>query len=510
MIDYSSYNPNIFNRIIIQCAEWTSFVPGSQAVWKYVLDSHQDDPFRVLMEIILIFFALHYVMSKSYKVNDKEKVKLTEKEIDELVADWQPEPLVSGELSEWDRLELDSSKVFSGPTGAKQTTKEGKVLLNAASANFLGLNNNDQVREKAVEVLREYGVGTCGPCGFYGTIDKHMDLEKNLSTFLGYQESILYSHGFSTVSSVIPCFCKRGDLIICDENVNFAIQKGVQISRSSVKYFKHNDMKDLERILKEVETEDLKTKRLPPRRFIIVEGLYQNSGDIAPMPTLIEFKKKYKYRLLSDESYSFGVLGANGRGSAEHFNLKTTDIDVYVATLSNALSAAGGFCASTPEIIERQRLAGAAYVFSASMPAILTHTAIESLNMLEQNPALLSNLRSNIRAAKSILNTIPHYDFTVSSHTEHSPIIHLAFSKEISSKVTLFQNATILQEIVDECFKEGVLITRSKYHPTQERRQWPPSIRFALTAGLSVKESERCASVVKSSTQKVLNQHKLL
>lgn len=115
-----------------------------------------------------------------------------------------------------------------------------------ASFNFLGLLNNEEIKESALTALRKYGVGSCGPPGFYGTLDVHIELEKSIADFLNVDSSIIYSQGFSCISSAIPAFAKRGDYVVVDDACGLAIKKGVEISRSNAFYFKHNDMKDLE------------------------------------------------------------------------------------------------------------------------------------------------------------------------------------------------------------------------------------------------------------------------
>jgi 7-keto-8-aminopelargonate synthetase-like enzyme len=141
------------------------------------------------------------------------------------------------------------------------------------------------LKEHAVSVLRTYGVGPCGPPGFYGTLDVHMTTEANISAHLGLPACIVYAQAFSTISSVIPAFSKRGDIIVADESVNYAIRKGLQISRSTVFWYRHNDMAHLEEVLKKV-VKDQARKPLT-RRFIVSEGLFENVGDISDLPSLV-------------------------------------------------------------------------------------------------------------------------------------------------------------------------------------------------------------------------------
>jgi serine palmitoyltransferase len=161
----------------------------------------------------------------------------------------------------------------------------------------------------------------------------HIELEERLAQFLGTEEAIIYSYGFATIASAIPAYAKRGDVIFCDQGVSFPTQKGLQASRSVLKWFKHNDMNDLERLLKEQEKEDQRNpaRAAKTRRFLVVEGLYPNYGDICPLPRLVELKHRYKVRIFLEETASFGVLGASGKGVTEHFGVPVSEIDqVYM------------------------------------------------------------------------------------------------------------------------------------------------------------------------------------
>ncbi|KAK3727859.1 hypothetical protein QZH41_001638 [Actinostola sp. cb2023] len=280
------------------------------------------------------------------------------KEEEELIDEWQPEPLVP-EQPEYSPDVLES-KVVSGKPGHKLTI-DGKDCLNLATFNFLGFVGNEQIEHAAIQTLHKYGVGSCGPRGFYGTIDVHLHLEDKLAQFMHTEEAILYSYGFSTVASAVPAYSKRGDVIFCDKGVCFAIQKGVEASRSRVMWFEHNDMDDLEKLLKEQQEKDRKIpkKAKVTRRFLVVESLYINHGTIAPLPKLVELKKKYKVRLFVDESCSFGVLGSTGRGITEHFNIPVTDIDLISVSMENSLATIGGFCCGTSFVVDHQRLSGA-------------------------------------------------------------------------------------------------------------------------------------------------------
>ncbi|KAF9113561.1 serine palmitoyltransferase component [Mortierella sp. AM989] len=501
-----------FNATFSTVARGIQAVPGSGIVLDYIKNSYQNDPFRVVLELGLAIYAVKYMLSKKYRI-DQSNVQLTEKEIDELVAEWQPEPLVQP-LSDIQRMELEKNQVIVGHQGPKpKMLSTGKNLLNFASANYLGYISNEDIKKTAVDILHKYGVGSCGPPGFYGTLDVHIDLEKDIARYLGTESAIIYAQGFSTVSSVIAAFSKRGDIIVADEGCNFAILKGTQISRSIIKWYKHNDMNDLERVLESIRVESLAHKKRPlTRRFIITEGLFQNYGDIAPLDKIMELKHKYKYRVILDESNSFGLLGKTGRGLTEVFNISPKDVDMIVGSMANTLSAAGGFCAGAKEVVDHQRLSGQAFVFSASIPAMLAVCASEAIKILgtPQGEKLLKDLQDNATTFSSIILSAPQWIELTSA--AGSPILHLRFPQTALATARILTRdgeKLLLQEIVDEAAtKDGLLITRAKYVEHQELHLPRPSIRISICATHTKKEVEKAAQGIKAAFGRALSRRK--
>ncbi|KAG0305636.1 serine palmitoyltransferase component, partial [Dissophora globulifera] len=362
---------------------------------------------------------------------------------------------------------------------------------------------------KAIETLHNYGVGSCGPPGFYGTLDVHINLEKDIARFLGTESAIIYAQAFSTISSVIAAFSKRGDIIVVDDGCNFAVQKGTQISRSNIKWFKHNDMEDLERILQSIQKETTSKKRPLTRRFIVTEGLFQNYGDIAPLDKIMELKHKYKYRVILDESCSFGVMGKTGRGLTEVYNIPPKDVDMIIGSMANTLASAGGFCAGSKEVVDHQRLSGQAFVFSASIPAMLTVCASEAIKILEdgQGEELLKDLHGNAAAFRKVILSAPKAIEVTSD--AGSPFLHLRFPETVLAAAgvkTIDDEKVLLQAVVDEvAIKDNVLITRAKYIDRQEMFLPRPSIRISLCASHSRKDVEKAAQGVKAAFTKVIS-----
>ncbi|KAG5520077.1 hypothetical protein PMAC_001153 [Pneumocystis sp. 'macacae'] len=483
-------------------------IPGYPVISRYIKSSYQNDPVRSVIELLLIFFIIRYIFSTRYSPEKNNYVKLSEKEIDDLVDEWIPENLVS-DLTEIEKLEIEKIPVIIGSTGSKirLTSFPTRTIINLSSYNFLNFISSELLQKKAIEALRKYGVGACGPPGFYGTQDVHMVLEQMLANFLGTESAILYSQTYSTISSVIPAFSKRGDILVVDRGVNFAIQKGIQISRSTIRWFDHNDFSSLENVLEDIRIDQMMSHRPLARRFIIVEGLSETFGDICNLAKIIELKKKYKYRLILDESWSFGTLGKSGRGVTEYYGCDPQDVDILVGSLSTCLCSGGGFCAGTVEIVDHQRITGASYVFSAALPASLAVIASQAILMLQQPSSTdyFTALRKNSNIFRSIIEMNEFID--ISSHKD-SPIIIFRIKNEFLEKYAWSFEETegVLQEIVDECLNNGVLIMRVKKINSQEIWKFVPSIRICINIGLSKKEIEKSAIIVKSMISKLLSQ----
>lgn len=428
--------------------------------------------------------------------------------------EWQPEPLVPP-LSKYDKFNMNKTPVIMGAQSAKSKVEGySKPLMNLATTNYLNLLAADRIREKAIATLRGYGVGSCGPPGFYGTIDVHMDLERDISQFLGTEQAIIYAQGFSTISSVIPAFSKRGDILVCDDGVCFAIQKGIQISRSIIRWFKHNDMQDLERVLEEIRLDDLTHNKRLTRRFIVSEGLSENMGDIAPLDKLVALKKRFKYRLVLDESQSFGVLGSRGAGLTDYFGISATEVDMIVGSMANALCSSGGFCAGSEEIVDHQRLSGLAYCFSASIPAMLAVASSEAIQIIKNNPQDLQELAERVKAFRQVLHhkSLEGLIELFSAEVENpAPFFHVGVKPDFlqshldddETSVSREDEEYLLQDVVDECAQHGVLVTRAKYVVDQERNCPRPSIKISVTIGLTRKENEKAAGIVKNAIIKI-------
>lgn len=276
-----------------------------------------------------------------------------------------------------------------------------------------------------------------------------MKTEADIAAYLGTEGCIVYAQSFSTISSVIPSFCKRGDVIIADREVNYPIRKGLEVSRSNIRWYNHNDMDDLERVMQAVVKEQAKAKKLT-RRFVVTEGLFELTGDEIDLPRLVELKEKYKFRVILDETWSFGVLGRTGRGITEAQNVDPQAVDMIVGSLAGALCAGGGFCAGPKDVVEHQRITSSSYTFSAALPAMLAVTASEALNLLQSNPDILTQCRENIKAMRAQLD--PRSDWVVCTSSSDNPIMLLALKPDVvkARKLELEDQERILLDCVEE------------------------------------------------------------
>ncbi|KAK9474701.1 pyridoxal phosphate-dependent transferase [Dipodascopsis tothii] len=475
-------------------------LPGSAIIIRYVKSSYQHDPVRSALELCLFLFALRYFFASKYSFSKKDFVKLTDGEIDELVDDWNPEPLVE-ELTPEEEVDIEKVPVIVGAAGPKVKLASGKSAFNLASYDVLNMSAVESVKDVAAKTIYSNGVGACGPTGFYGYQDKHITLEQDIARFLGTESSIVYAQAFNTIQSVIPSFCKRGDIIVADKRVTMAIQKGIQISRSTVRWFEHNDMEDLERVLQKVVKDFAGVKPLT-RRIIITEGIFESEGDMADLPRIIELKHKYKFRVILEESCSVGVVGKHGRGLCEHFNIPPTEVDMIVGSLANGFGAGGGYCASHAFAVEHQRISSAANTFSAALPAYLAASASEAIAVMESQPDRFVQLGNNVRVLRGILD---RSTYMYSTSSPDSPFVTLRVRPDVLASRRIDDLEHTLQDIVDECLANGVLVTRLKYVASQEVFPPVPAIKIAVSGALSKKEIEKAGSVIKAAATKVLS-----
>lgn len=466
---------------------------GSPLIIDEIFDIFKEAPgYALFIEVSLLVVVISLFFIKTRTPNAR---KYTKEEEEQILAQYTPEPLVS--LVPEDHVSL-SPRVVNGRVG-KRINVDGVDCLNLATHNYLGLLEDKQIEEASIKSLRKYGVGSCGPRGFYGTVDVHLELEERLAKFTNTEDAVVYSYAFSTIASAIAAYSKRKDICYVDEEVNFAIQKGLDASRSKVVYFKHNDMKDLETKLMEQEKEDKRNpkKAASTRKFLIAEAIYINTGEMCPLDKLVELRKKYKLRFFLDESLSFGVLGKRGTGLVEHMNVDRTEIDLISAGLEWAVGSIGGFCVGSNFIVDHQRLSGSGYCFSASLPPLLAQACITALDRFQSNPEMFEELRTVNQELQMKLETLTK--LSVRAHPL-SPVKHLYLTEAKSREV----ETQLLEEIVKECQSQGLCLVVSQYLEDKERKCPRPSIRVTANRLLTNSDIAEAVKTIEKVSLQIL------
>ena len=257
-----------------------------------------------------------------------------------------------------------------------------KVLMFGSNA-YTGLTYDDRIIDAACKALHKYGSGCAGSRFLNGTLDLHVQLEKELSEFVGKEESPCFSTGFTVNAGVIACLTNREDYIICDDRDHASIVDGRRLSFSTSLKYKHNDMEDLERKLQSCREDAVK--------LIVVDGVFSMEGDLANLPEIIRLKHKYNATVMVDEAHGIGVFGRDGRGVCDHFGL-TDEVDLIMGTFSKSLASIGGFIAADKTIINYLRHTTRTYIFSASNTPAATAAALEALHIIQKEPERIKHL----------------------------------------------------------------------------------------------------------------------
>ncbi|ODV60498.1 serine C-palmitoyltransferase LCB2 [Ascoidea rubescens DSM 1968] len=282
-----------------------------------------------------------------------------------------------------DRYSSNYNKTF-------QYTNETTTCLNLSSYNYLGFaQSQGQCTDFSLEALNAYGTGSGGPRNQIGSTDLHQKCEAIVADFVGKEDAILFSMGYATNANLFTSLLNPNCLVLSDELNHASIRFGVRLSGATVKTFKHNDMKDLENIIREqISQGQPKIHRPWKKILIVVEGIYSMEGTMCNLPQLINLKKKYKLYLFVDEAHSIGAIGPKGRGVCDYFNVNPNDVDILMGTLTKSFGATGGYIAADKHIIDRLRIDIMTCSYAESIASPILAQIISSLKTItgEINP----------------------------------------------------------------------------------------------------------------------------
>lgn len=267
--------------------------------------------------------------------------------------------------------------------GTEVTDSDGHKILMFGSNAYTGLPSDPRIIAASHAALDKYGTGCAGSRFLNGTLDLHIKLEKEIAKYIGKEDVLGYSTGFSVNEGVLSVVVGRGDYIICDDRDHASIVDGRRLSFATQLHYKHNDMEDLERVLAKLPHEAIK--------LIVVDGVFSMEGDLAKLPQIVELKHKYNCSVMVDEAHGIGVFGREGRGVCDHFGL-TDEVDLIMGTFSKSLASIGGFIASDFDTINWLRHTSRTYIFSASNSPAATAAALEALHILQKEPERIEHL----------------------------------------------------------------------------------------------------------------------
>ena len=267
-------------------------------------------------------------------------------------------------------------RAISGKQGT-EVEMDGKKVLMFGSNAYTGLTGDQRIIDAAKEALDKYGSGCAGSRFLNGTVDLHVQLEKEFAEFVHKDDALCFSTGFFVNSGVLAVICGREDYIICDERDHASIVDGRRLSFAKQLKFKHNDMEDLEKQLQKCDPDAIK--------LIVVDGVFSMEGDLANLPEIVRLKKKYNASIMVDEAHGIGVFGKEGRGVCDHFGV-IDDVDIIMGTFSKSLASIGGFVAADADTINYLRHTCRTYIFSASNTPAATAAAREALHIIRTEP----------------------------------------------------------------------------------------------------------------------------
>lgn len=324
-------------------------------------------------------------------------------------------------------------------TGSKpHSVVDGKEVIMLCSNNYLNLSNHPRLIKGAIDAAKKYGAGSGSVRPIAGTMKLHMEVEKRLAKFKGTEAALIYQTGFAANAGLIPQLVGEGDIIISDELNHGSIIDGVRLTKADRAVYKHRDMGELDKALKDA---DKKYRRI----LIITDGVFSMDGDITPMDKIVKLANEYGAMTYVDDAHGEGVIGPDGRGIGAHFGIEGK-IDVEMGTFSKAYGVVGGLIAGSQDLVNFAYNKSRTWLLSGSHPPAVSGAQLAAIDVLETEPQHVKTLWENTKYFKKELNSMG-FD-TGQSETPITPVIvgESAKAKELSNK--LFEESIFALPIV--------------------------------------------------------------
>ncbi len=282
-------------------------------------------------------------------------------------------------------------RVLDGEQAAHASV-DGRSVVNLSSNNYLGLTTHPELRERALEATRTFGVGTGSVRTIAGTMALHMELERRLATFKRTEAAVVFQSGFTANAGTVASLLGRDDVIVSDELNHASIIDGARLSRATIKVFPHGDAAAARAVVAGLPRTQ--------KTLLITDGVFSMDGDLGALPALCDVADEFGCLMMVDDAHASGVFGRQGRGTVDHFGLHGR-VHVQVGTLSKAIGALGGYVAGSRSLIEFLHHKARPFLFSTSHPPSVTATCLAALDVLESDSGLIERLWDNTRFFKA-------------------------------------------------------------------------------------------------------------
>lgn len=337
---------------------------------------------------------------------------------------------------------------------------EGKKVIMIGSNNYLGLTSHPEVMQAGIDAIKKYGSGCSGSRFLNGTLDIHIQLENELAQFLNKEAVVTFSTGFQSNLGIISALAGRNDVIVGDKENHASIYDACRLSFAKLERYEHNDMNDLENILKSIG---------PSKGILIVtDGVFSMSGDICKLPEIVQLAKKYGARLMVDDAHGLGVMGLHGRGTAEHFGLED-EVDIYMGTFSKSLASLGGYMAAKQDVVEFVKHVSRPFIFSASITPASVACARASLKILREHPERVKALHDISNYMRDGLKQLG-VDM-MESKTPIIPIYTYDDDKTFLACKLLMDRGVYVNPVVSPATPIGQSLLRTSYTATHTKEQ---------------------------------------
>jgi 8-amino-7-oxononanoate synthase len=344
-------------------------------------------------------------------------------------------------------------------TEATEVTIGDHRLIMIGSNNYLGLTTHPKVRQAAIEATENYGTSCTGSRFLNGTLELHLELERELAEFMEKEAALVFPTGYQTNVGTISALVGRQDFIITDKEDHASIVDGCKMSYGEVRRFAHNDLGHLERVLKKLPEE--------VGKLVVVDGVFSMGGDIAPLPEIVTLCKKYDVRLMVDDAHSVGVLG-QGRGTSAHFGI-SDQVDLIMGTFSKSFASLGGFIAGDADVIQYVQHHARSLIFSASMSPANTAAALAALRVMQEEPERIERVN---QIATHMRTEYRKMGFDVGNTV--TPIIPIIIGEDmpcVFAWKALYDAGVYTNPVVPPAVPSGLSLLRTSYMATHTDEQ---------------------------------------